>query len=58
MQNISNTGLFNNQLTSKLLVLGLLIISLFGAQDNYYQVKMDIKKLIGEEVGRVKSLQE
>jgi hypothetical protein len=25
--------------------------------DNYYQVKMDIKKLIGEEVGRLKALQ-
>ena len=23
-------------------------------QDNYYQVKMDIKRLIGEEVGRLK----
>lgn len=32
MKNISNTGLFHNQLTSKFMVLGLLIISLFGAQ--------------------------
>jgi YWFCY protein/Type IV secretory system Conjugative DNA transfer len=32
MQNISNTGLFHNQLTSKLMALGLLVISLFGAQ--------------------------
>ncbi|XVJ64996.1 MAG: type IV secretory system conjugative DNA transfer family protein [Lacibacter sp.] len=32
MKNISNTGLFQNQLTSKFMALGLLIISLFGAQ--------------------------
>ncbi len=32
MQNILNTGLFSNQLTSKLLAFGLLVISLFGAQ--------------------------
>ncbi|MBN8673433.1 MAG: YWFCY domain-containing protein [Chitinophagales bacterium] len=32
MKNISNTGLFHNQLTSKLMALGLLVISLFGAQ--------------------------
>ena len=32
MKNISNTGLFNNQLTSKFMALGLLVISLFGAQ--------------------------
>ena len=32
MQNISNTGLFHNQLTSKFMALGLLVISLFGAQ--------------------------
>jgi hypothetical protein len=32
MQNISNTGLFDNQLTSKFMALGLLVISLFGAQ--------------------------
>jgi DNA-binding transcriptional regulator YbjK len=32
MKNISNTGLFQNQLTSKLMALGLLVISLFGAQ--------------------------
>ena len=32
MKNISNTGLFHNQLTSKFMALGLLIISLFGAQ--------------------------
>jgi hypothetical protein len=32
MHNISNTGLFSNQLTSKFLALGLLVISLFGAQ--------------------------
>lgn len=32
MKNISNTGLFSNQLTSKLMALGLLVISLFGAQ--------------------------
>jgi DNA-binding transcriptional regulator YbjK len=32
MQNISNTGLFQNQLTSKFIALGLLVISLFGAQ--------------------------
>lgn len=25
--------------------------------DNYYQVKMDIKRLIGEEVGRLKAMQ-
>lgn len=24
--------------------------------DNYYQVKMDIKRLIGEEVGRLKAI--
>lgn len=32
MKNISNTGLFHNQLTSKFMALGLLVISLFGAQ--------------------------
>lgn len=32
MKNISNTGLFQNQLTSKFMALGLLVISLFGAQ--------------------------
>ncbi len=32
MKNISNTGLFRNQLTSKFMALGLLVISLFGAQ--------------------------
>ncbi|MGB4774379.1 MAG: conjugal transfer protein MobC, partial [Daejeonella sp.] len=32
MKNISNTGLFQNQLTSKCMALGLLVISLFGAQ--------------------------
>ena len=32
MKNISNTGLFKNQLTSKFMALGLLVISLFGAQ--------------------------
>ncbi len=32
MKNISNTGLFQNQLTSKFMALGLLTISLFGAQ--------------------------
>ncbi|MGR9993484.1 YWFCY domain-containing protein, partial [Escherichia coli] len=32
MKNISNTGLFSNQLTSKFMALGLLVISLFGAQ--------------------------
>jgi DNA-binding transcriptional regulator YbjK len=32
MKNISNTGLFKNQLTSKFLALGLLTISLFGSQ--------------------------
>ncbi len=32
MKNISNTGLFSSQLTSKLMALGLLVISLFGAQ--------------------------
>ena len=32
MKNISNTGLFNSQLTSKFMALGLLTISLFGAQ--------------------------
>lgn len=32
MKNIANTGLFRNQLTSKFLALGLLTISLFGAQ--------------------------
>jgi len=32
MKNISNTGLFCNQLTSKFMALGLLVISLFGAQ--------------------------
>jgi YWFCY protein len=32
MQNISNTGLFYNQLTSKFMALVLLVISLFGAQ--------------------------
>lgn len=26
--------------------------------DNYYQVKMDIKKLIGEEVERLKAIQD
>jgi hypothetical protein len=32
MKNISNTGLFHSQLTSKFMALGLLVISLFGAQ--------------------------
>jgi DNA-binding transcriptional regulator YbjK len=32
MKNIANTGLFQNQLTSKFLALGLLTISLFGSQ--------------------------
>jgi YWFCY protein/Type IV secretory system Conjugative DNA transfer len=32
IKNISNTGLFHNQLTSKFMALGLLTISLFGAQ--------------------------
>lgn len=32
MKNISNTGLFRSQLTSKFMALGLLVISLFGAQ--------------------------
>lgn len=32
MKNISNTGLFHNQHTSKFMALGLLVISLFGAQ--------------------------
>ena len=26
--------------------------------DNYYQVKMEVKRLIGEEVGRLKALNE
>jgi hypothetical protein len=26
--------------------------------DNYYQVKMDVKKLIGEEVGRLKAMKD
>ncbi len=32
MKNISNTGLFHNHLISKFMALGLLVISLFGAQ--------------------------